>query len=330
MHSEIGVTVDWRGVTVESLSAIAVEADRLGFGYFWVPEAWGLEAFSIIGHLISLTKNIRFGSGVLNVYSRSPALIAMGYATLDQMSPGRFVLGLGSSGKGLIENWHSTRFEKPIRRTREYVESIRLILSGKVADYKGEILNLSRFRLFTKIPESEPEIYLAAMGEKSLKLAGEISDGAITTLYPISKLPDCAKTVRSADPSRTKRVFAYIPTEMIEKGSERSIAMARLAKYISFYVASMGKYYAQNLCSLGFRNDIERIISAHSSGSEGASKAVSDALIEEVCAIGSANEIGVKLSSLPEGVLPILGLSISSREELSSSMNTIRGIARSG
>ena len=91
----------------------------------------------------------------------------------------------------------------------------------------------------------------------------------------------------------------------------------------------MGKYYAQNLSNLGFREDVERIVSARSSsGSEGASKAVSNALVEELCAVGSADEISEKLSSFPEGVFPVLGLSISSSQDLSLSMNTIRGIAR--
>src|SRR5271157_5697974 len=148
---KFGVTVAWQGSTIEGLSAIASEADKLGFGYFWLPEAWGLEAFSTVSHILGRTSSIRVGTGITNIYSRSAALIGMGCATFDQIAPGRFVLGLGSSGRAVIENWHGIDFSNPLSRTEEYVQVIRKVASGEEIEFNGDILkHQSKFRLFTK------------------------------------------------------------------------------------------------------------------------------------------------------------------------------------
>src|SRR5208283_29239 len=196
MLEKLGVTVAWQGCTIEGLTAIACEADKLGFGYFWVPEAWGLEAFSAVSHILGRTSSIRVGTGIANVYSRSAALIGMGCATFDQIAPGRFVLGLGSSGRAVIENWHGYDFSKPLGRTEEYVRVIRKVASGEDLEFHGDVLkNLSKFRLFTKAVESNLEIYLGAIGDMNLKLAGRICDGAILAEYHSSKLDHALKLV---------------------------------------------------------------------------------------------------------------------------------------
>src|SRR5487761_951886 len=148
MLERFGVTIDWRGATINAITTIAKKADECGYGYLWIPEAWGLEAFSTIGHLLSATKKIKIGTGVINVHSRSAATIAMGSATLNQLAPGRFLLGLGTSGRRLIEGWHGVKFEKSFQRTKEYVEAIQKILKGEEARYGGDLLKMSGFRLF--------------------------------------------------------------------------------------------------------------------------------------------------------------------------------------
>ena len=142
------MTVDWRGATIDALNTIALQADYSGCGYFWVPEAWGLEAFSTIGHLLTITRQIKIGPGIVNIFSRSAATIGMSCATLNQLAPGRFVLGLGTSGKGLVEYFHGAKFEKKFKRMNEYVEVIKKVSSGQIVEYNGEILKLSRFRLY--------------------------------------------------------------------------------------------------------------------------------------------------------------------------------------
>lgn len=306
MLERFGVTFDWRGATIDAVSNISKLADVSGFGYLWIPEAWGLEAFSTIGYLFGVTRNIKIGAGVVNVYSRSAATIAMASATLDQIAPRRFLLGLGTSGKRLVEGWHGMSFANSLERTTAYVEIIRMILKGEEARYDGESFKLSRFRLYSTPPQTDIEIHVGAMGEKNLALASKIADGAIVTLYPISKLGQCAESINQSS-SNEKKLFAYLPLRIVETDSERQEARAELSKYLAFYIASMGIYYAQNLSRLGFEREVEQILLARREKKE-TPFPISDELFDELCLVGSKGEILERVSKLPKGVYPVFGL----------------------
>jgi alkanesulfonate monooxygenase SsuD/methylene tetrahydromethanopterin reductase-like flavin-dependent oxidoreductase (luciferase family) len=320
-----GVTVDWRGASIGALTTIALQADHSGCGHLWVPEAWGLEAFSTLGHLLSITRRIKVGTGIVNVFSRSAGTIAMACATMNQLAPNRFMLGLGASGKGLIESFHGIRFEKGLKRTEEYVEVIKKIQSGETVDFNGEILKLARFRLFaTPVVPSVP-IYLGAIGEKNLNLAGKIADGAIVTLYPISKLRKCIEFVEQASQGRKKKVFSYIPLRVTSNEREDADAKLEVSRFISFYVTSMGRYYPQNLIKLGFGKQVEEIRSANSSGvTAEASKAVSDELLKELSLIGRPTQIFDRLATIPEEVYPVFALAASSLRDGDVSARALR------
>ncbi len=116
----------------------------------WIPETWGMENFSMLSLACMENKFSKIGSSIINIYSRSPSLIAMGAATVDTISNKRLVLGLGTSTKPLIEDFHGDKFEKPVKRMKEYVEIIRLILTGKTINYSGEIFSLKDFSLLIK------------------------------------------------------------------------------------------------------------------------------------------------------------------------------------
>jgi alkanesulfonate monooxygenase SsuD/methylene tetrahydromethanopterin reductase-like flavin-dependent oxidoreductase (luciferase family) len=328
MIDRFGVTVDWRGASVGALTTIALQADHSGCGYFWIPEAWGLEAFSTIGHLLSITKRIKVGTGIVNVFSRSAGTIGMACATLNQLAPNRFLLGIGASGKGLVESFHSMHFERGLKRTEEYVEAIRKIMSGEPVDYNGEILKLARFRLFAAPVIPPVPIYLGAIGEKNLSLAGKIADGAIVTLYPISKLGKCIDLVEQASLGRKKKVFAYIPLRVTSNEREDVDAKLEVSKFISFYIASMGKYYAQNLTKLGFGKDVEEIKNANSTGgSAQASSVVNDELLKELSLIGRPAQIFDRLATIPEGVNPVFALGASSPREGDISARALREVS---
>jgi alkanesulfonate monooxygenase SsuD/methylene tetrahydromethanopterin reductase-like flavin-dependent oxidoreductase (luciferase family) len=314
---KLGITIIWRGASIEATRKIALEADQLGFEYLWITEAWGLEALSTVGYLLDMTKRIKIGTGILNVYSRSAALIGMACATFGQISPGRFVLGLGTSARAVIQDWHGMRFEQSLKRTKEYVDIIKKVARGEAVDYEGEVLKLSRFRLLTKPLEEDPQIYLGAMGEENLKLAGRISNGAIVTMYPISKFGHAFDLVSQAEPNRKEKlVFAYLPAAVTRSDDERAMERQRVARNISFYVASMGSYYAKNLSKLGFSQSIEKIKNAHSTGgSKAAAEAVDNRLIDELSLVGSAEEIREKLSIMPSGVIPVIAVDQSFAED---------------
>ncbi len=310
-----GVTVSWPNATIQAMKGIACEAADLGYGHFWVQEAWGLEAFSTISYLLGVTKKIRIGSGILNVYSRSAALIGMGCATLGQVSTGRFMLGLGSSGKALIEDWHSTKFGKPLTRTIEYIRLIKSVVKGEPVNYDGETIQAKRFRLFTKPLQSGPEIYIGAVSEKNLQLAGEIADGAILVMYPMSRLNKVLKLLNG------KRIFAYYRTRITGSTEEERKARFQFARNIAFYVASMGKYYSRNLAKLGYSEDVHRITEADArSGSREAA--------EELTFVGSAKSVLDKISErVPEGVHPVFDFGVTSPEDEVHAITSLRSIA---
>src|SRR5438552_13048827 len=144
-------------------------ADELGYDSVWLGESWGYELFTSMADLARITKRIKIGAGIANIYSRTPALIASSAATLDERSGGRIILGLGPSGANVIEHWHGVPFSKPLKRTREYVEILRMIFREEKLVYHGEYFNLERgFKLRFKPLRADLPIYIAAMGPKNL------------------------------------------------------------------------------------------------------------------------------------------------------------------
>ena len=318
---DFDLTVAWQGATIEALNHIASEADNLGFGCMWIPEAWGLECFSTASYLLCKTSKLRIGSGIVNVFSRSAALIGMSCATMDQIAPGRFVLGLGSSGKILVESFHGVKFSRPLERTKEYVSVIRKVTSGENVDFDGELLKLSKFRLFTR-PVRTQEIYLGAIGEKNLQLAGEICDGAILTMYPLSRIMEASRIV-----GETKKLLTYLPTFVSSSKEELEKAKHVVAKNIAFYIASMGEYYHSNLRRLGYEDEVAKIIKAHKEmGRAGAALAISEKLLDDLTLIGSQDEVKEKIAKLPKNVRAVLTFSVQSSEEVTSAISSLRAI----
>src|SRR5450755_1778523 len=210
-------------------------ADELGFDSVWLGESWGYELFTSMTDLVRSTKRIKIGAGIANIYSRTPALIASSAATLDERSGGRILLGLGPSGANVVEHWHGVPFQKPVKRTREYVEIIRKILRGEKLVYSGEFFQLERgFKLrFTPLRADLP-IYIAAMGPKNLLQSGEISDGVLPVYWPGDKWGEMREILdegaREAVRPAHSAAIAPIVTCIIldEHASESDRAAARL------------------------------------------------------------------------------------------------------
>ena len=175
-------------------SAYVVEAERLGAESVWTPEAWGHDAVAPLAFLAARTSRIALGTAIMQVGTRTPALIAMTSLSLASMSNGRFRLGLGVSGPQVIEGWHGVRFDRPARRLRETVEIVRRATRGERLSYKGEIYELplpggegKALRVGAK-PRADIPIYLATLSPKSLEMTGEIADGWLGTSF----MPDHA------------------------------------------------------------------------------------------------------------------------------------------
>src|SRR5437764_11267598 len=229
-------------------------ADELGYDSIWLGESWGYELFTSMADLVRATKRIKIGAGIANVYSRTPAVLASTVATLDERSGGRIILGLGPSGARVIEHWHGIPFQKPVKRTREYVEIIRTILRGEKLLYHGEFFNLERgFKLrFTPLRADLP-IYIAAMGPKNLLQSGEIADGVLPVYWPGNKWGELREQLdegaRKAGRAPHSAMIAPYITSIIlsEHASEEEITAARFAAAspLVYYIGTMGVYYAQ-------------------------------------------------------------------------------------
>ena len=218
----------------------------------WIPETWGMEAISILATISQTVKNSKIGSSIINIYSRTPSLIAMGAATLDTLSNGRLILGLGTSSESIVQEWHGVEFNSPVQRMREYVEIIRLIMTGNKVNYDGKLFHLKNFTLLVKPSRKHIPIYLAAINPKMVELTWEIADGVIFYLRPISELQ---KTIQKMQLKKKIDVSSQFITCMSENEEE---AIDRAKKTLAFYV-SVGKIYREFLAKNGFAKETMEI-----------------------------------------------------------------------
>ena len=268
----------------------------------WIPETWGMENFSILSTVSRKIQSSKIGSSIINIYSRSPTLIAMGAATVDTISDKRLILGLGTSSTPIVQDFHGYKFEKPLKRMREYIKIIRLVLSGKKINYNGEFFQLKRFSLLIKPPRSEIPIYLAAVNKKMVNLSWEIGDGVIFYLRPLSEL----KQTISFMQSKNKIDVSCQIITAVSHDSEKAINRAKTT--LAFYI-SVGKIYREFLTKNGFKKETESIYEEfRRSGSTNAQELVPDSMLKKLTICGTPEECKKKLSDFyNSGVdLPII------------------------
>jgi F420-dependent oxidoreductase-like protein len=283
-------------------------AEQLGFHSVWIPEAWGRDAFTLLAIIALETETIQLATGIINVFSRTPALVAQSIASLDDISGGRAILGLGASGPTVIEKWHGLRFERILQRTREYIDVIRIIIEGSRADYNGEIFKLSGFRLQFRPPRNRIPIYLAAMGPANVRLAGEIADGWLPIFASRPFLETAGEWLaegqsRADEQNTPVDAAAYIPA-LLGKGADDL-----LRKHLAFYIGGMGSFYFRLMVRSGFRSEAESIREAWQRGDRrAASQLVTDPVLDATTIRGSADEAQAKVREFRAmGVrLPIL------------------------
>lgn len=167
----------------------ALEAERLGVESIWSAEAWGYDAVTPLAYLAAKTSRIRLGTGIIQIGSRTPAMIAMTALTMASLSNQRFLLGLGVSGPQVMEGWHGVRFARPLQRTRETIDIVRMIVRGERLSYEGEMYHLplpdgeGKALIAAAQPYPHLPIYLATLGPKNLELTGELADGWLGTSF---------------------------------------------------------------------------------------------------------------------------------------------------
>ena len=268
----------------------------------WIPETWGMENFSMLTAVSNKTTTQKIGSSIINIYSRSPALIAMGATTVDTLSNERLILGLGTSSLPVVETFHGYKFEKPVQRMKEYVEIIRLILSGKQVNYTGKIFDLKNFTLLLKPKRKSIPIYLAAVNQKMVDLTWNIGDGVIFYLRPLNEMKE---TITKMQSKKKIDVTCQIITSIAE---DSDIAINRAKKTLAFYV-SVGKIYREFLANNGFKKETSNIFDEFKkSGLKSIYELVSDSMLQSLCIAGNPDECKKQLQNFREtGIdLPII------------------------
>lgn len=260
----------------------------------WVPETWGMENFAMLGAISQANGSSKIGSSIINVYSRSPSAIAMGAATVDALSGGRLVLGLGTSSAPIIQEFHGYSFERPLRRMREYVDIIRMMTSTGKASYSGEIFRLQNFSLLIRPYRDHVPIYLAAVNRGMVDLAWEIADGVIFYLRPLDEL---GRTIRKMQSRRRINVSCQLITCVSD---DPDAAMLRAKKTLAFYV-SVGKIYREFLSKNGFEGDVRGIFEEFQrSGLGSVHELVPDRMLESLAIAGTPAHCKKKLDAFCE------------------------------
>ena len=276
-------------LSVEQVLECTKMASETEIDSIWIPETWGMESFSMLGAVANSTKIQKIGSSIINIYSRSPSTIAMGSATIDTLSDGRLILGLGTSSIPIVEDFHGEKFENPVQRMREYVEIIRLSLSKKQINYSGKIFNLKNFTLLIEPKRQSIPIYLAAINQKMVNLAWELGDGVIFYLRPLDEMK---KTISEMQSQKKIDVTCQIIT-CISNNSEDAIQRAK--KTLAFYI-SVGKVYREFLAKNGFEKETNDIFGEFKkSGFKSNHELITDSMLNSLCIAGSPEEAKVQL-----------------------------------
>ena len=289
-------------LSIHQILDCAIQLSKSKVDSIWIPETWGMENFSMLSMVSQKSASSKIGSSIINIYSRSPAAIAMGAATVDTISDGRLILGLGTSSVPIVEEFHGYKFEKPLARMREYVEIIRMILSGNQVNYSGKIFNLKNFTLLIKPVRNSIPIYLAAINQRMVDLTWEIGDGVIFYLRPLNELKE---TIQKMQRRKKIDVTCQLIT-CVSEDSEKAIVRAK--KTLAFYV-SVGKIYREFLAKNGFQTEVQNIFEEFKkSGFKSNHELVTDNMLKSLVVCGESNQCQKQLQQFRDaGIdLPIV------------------------
>ena len=298
------------GVMIEPRLPGAVEfaqqAERLGVSSLWVPEVWGYDALTGLAYLAARTKTIEIGTFIVQLGSRSPALLATSALSIQQLSGGRFNLGVGVSGPGVMEGWHGVRFRKPVQTTRETIEILRIIERGDRLVHAGEIYPLplpdsAGAALKPMITPQHVPVYIAAMGPANLRLTGEVANGWLGNAF-IPELDDVfLGPIRegAASAGRTLDDVTLVAPVAVDFTDDPDIAR-RHAEGYAFTIGSMGaggrNFYNDAFTRLGFGAAVDRVAALWQSGDrEAAKKAVPIELGQHTNLVGTPDEIQARI-----------------------------------
>jgi F420-dependent oxidoreductase-like protein len=321
---KLGVHIGYWGLGLSSQDQLEIvqEAEKLGYDSVWAAEAYGSDTATVLAWLAGQTSTIRLGSGIFQMPGRSPAMTAMTAATIDQLSGGRMILGIGSSGPQVAEGWHGQRFGQQLQRTREYVAVVRKALARERLEFHGETLELplpdgpgKALKLTIAPVQEHIPIYLAAIGPKNTALAGEIAEGWIPTLFSPEHVSELRPFLQEgADRvGRSLEGFDIAPTVNVFITDDLQAARDAMRPFVALYVGGMGSrkqnFYNNLVCRYGFEAEAKTIQNLYLEGKrEEAMAAIPDALIDTVSLCGPKDVVRERLSVYRDAGVGTLGI----------------------
>jgi F420-dependent oxidoreductase-like protein len=299
------------GLSADEQLELVREAERLGYDSVWAAEAYGSDAATVLAWLAGQTEKINLGSAIFQIPGRSPAMTAMTAATLDQISAGRFRLGLGPSGPQVSEGWHGVRFGRQLQRTREYVDVVRKALARERVEYHGETIELplpdgpgKALKLTISPEQDQIPIYIAAIGPKNVTLVGEIADGWLPVFFSPEHVSEfrplleegAAKSGRSIDDG-----FDISPTVNVLISDDRDAARDAMRPVLALYVGGMGSreknFYNQLVQRYGFEDAAHEVQDLYLEGKKDeAAAAIPGELIDAVSLAGPPDVVRDRLA----------------------------------
>lgn len=320
--------------------ALAQEADRLGYSVVWAAEAYGSDSPSMLAWMAGQTERIDVGAAVMQIPARTPAMTAMTAATIDALSGGRFRLGLGVSGPQVSEGWHGVRFAKPLARTREYVDIVKLAVARKEVAYAGEHYTLplpdgpgKALRLGFHPPREHIPIYLAAVGPKNLELAGEIADGWLAVFYAPEFAEEQLASVRAGRARAGKELagFDVVPSVPVVVGDDIATCAELVRWYAALYVGGMGSrqqnFYNQLATRMGYGDAAREVQELYlAKRQRDAAAAVPMEFIDRTSLLGPKERIAERMREYAAAGVTTLSVSLFVADR-DSGVQTLRTIA---
>jgi F420-dependent oxidoreductase-like protein len=295
------------GLNAQQQLELVLEAERLGYDSVWTAEAYGSDAATILAWIAQATTTIKLGSAIFQMPGRSAAMTAMTAATIDQLSDGRMLLGIGSSGPQVAEGWHGQRFARQLQRTREYVAVVRMALDRERVVFDGETLQLplpdgpgKALKLTIEPVQDRIPIYIAAIGPKNTTLAAEISDGWIPTLFSPEHVgefrPLLEEGFARAGNGKGFDDFDIVPTVSVMVSDDLESARDAMRHYVALYVGGMGSrkqnFYNALVRRYGFEEAADTVQDLYLEGrKDEAAAALPGELIDTVALVGPADRV---------------------------------------
>src|SRR3954451_19380887 len=311
---KLGLNIGYWGlVSGKDNIDMVLEAERLGYSVAWCAEAYGNDAATVLTWIAARTQKIDVGSAIFQIPARTPAMAAMTAATIDTLSEGRFRLGLGVSGPQVSEGWHGAKFDKPIGRTREYIDIIRMAFARERVAYSGEHYTLplpdgpgKPLKMIIHPVREYMPIYLAAIGPKNLELAGEKCDGWLAIFYDPEFAKEQVESIRAGmeRAGRADAPFDVVPTVPVVLGDDLEACADPSRCYAALYIGGMGSreqnFYNRLAVRMGYEAEAKEIQDLYLDRKYAeAGAAVPFEFIDRTALIGSVDRMGEKMERLP-------------------------------